>query len=398
MTKIGAAMGYLVRFISSDLGFGEEWDLSMECNVRRVELEAENGLYDGGHGGAPCGSWSAARYANSNGPPPLRSSTFPWGLPSLSREHQRQVDEANVLMLGQWRILRAMHKDGATTSAEHPEDPRREPLPSFWNTKFFEEMKTGMSLSGARFPQCKYESLNYKGTEIWANFESIGEMSGVCTHGWHQSLIGRDFKGRFLTKASQAYPSAMCKHLAELHLKEMMSRQRERQIVDSEELQEEIRASQDYEKGEFMPVPPVETHWDKASRWKTSFIQKWKTPDHINVLEARTILNAMRHKARRNGAMGRRHLVISDSQVSIGSFMKGRSSRPGMNFIMRRYAALAVAMRFKPVVRWIPTKRNLADGPSRGWPIGPAPESIQKRVRMPESSQEMPENFGKLAG
>ena len=42
-------MGYLVRFISGDLGFGVESDLSMECNIGRMELEAESGLYDGGH-------------------------------------------------------------------------------------------------------------------------------------------------------------------------------------------------------------------------------------------------------------------------------------------------------------------------------------------------------------
>ena len=31
----------------------------------------------------PCGSWSRANYANDDGPKPVRSRRYPWGIPHL---------------------------------------------------------------------------------------------------------------------------------------------------------------------------------------------------------------------------------------------------------------------------------------------------------------------------
>ena len=120
------------------------------------------------------------------------------------------------------------------------------------------------------------------------------------------------------------------------------------------------------------------------------------------MLEAKTVLLCLRHRVRSQASWKKRHMVMVDSQVSLGAITKGRSSRRGMNYVCRRIGALQLAFLVKPYLRWVPTKRNFADGPSRGFPVGVAPSSIPQRVRRPEMmeqiTEEMPEHFRHLAG
>ena len=61
-----------------------------------------------------------------------------------------------------------------------------------------------------------------------------------------------------------------------------------------------------------------------------------------------------------------RHLVITDSLVSIGAVMKGRSSSPPILRLLRNLAAWLLLSGATVYARWVPSGRNWADGPSRG--------------------------------
>ena len=63
-------------------------------------------------------------------------------------------------------------------------------------------------------------------------------------------------------------------------------------------------------------------------------------------------------------------LVITDSQVPNGCGMKGRSSSPSLLRLLRVLAAHILATGSFLYMRWIPSLRNHADGPSRGQGIG----------------------------
>jgi hypothetical protein len=225
-------------------------------------------------------------------------------------------------------------------------------------------------------------------------------LNRTCSHTNHsETLIGLDKEtGDFKTKGAQAYPSALNRQLAEVHLLSMIKRGPLGGMQKiGEETFEASRATKKAQKGEKLPVPPIASHWDKKKRWKEAFRWSWDHPEHINVLEAKCLLAALRHKTRRSSSWGKRHLFFTDSQVTLGSLSKGRSSRPGMNWVCRVSAGLSLGFDLRLYIRWVPTKRNLADGPSRGFGIGPAP--LEPRVVMPRSSAlKLPENFKVITG
>ena len=116
-----------------------------------------------------------------------------------------------------------------------------------------------------------------------------------------------------------------------------------------------------------------------------------------DILELKAALNVLRHKMRQRDAWRRRHLLMVDSQVALGAISKGRSSQPGVNDVCRKLGALQLAYGIRIYSRWVPMKWNVADGPSRGHPIGPAPESVPARVRFPRLDS-MPEEFKRFTG
>ena len=61
--------------------------------------------------------------------------------------------------------------------------------------------------------------------------------------------------------------------------------------------------------GEIIRAPSAEKCWDDVSRWRLLFAADWERPEHINILEVRTIVNLARHLARSSGGRHKRTLV-----------------------------------------------------------------------------------------
>ena len=62
-------------------------------------------------------------------------------------------------------------------------------------------------------------------------------------------------------------------------------------------------------------VPPADSQWANPLRWRLLFPTPWKKEEHINVLEAQTIINFARHLARNRANHGNNILVSTDSMV-----------------------------------------------------------------------------------
>ena len=65
--------------------------------------------------------------------------------------------------------------------------------------------------------------------------------------------------------------------------------------------------------------------------------------------------------------------MITDSLVSLGVLAKGRTSSWPLLRLARQGAALTMAFGFRVYYRYVESKRNYADGPSQGFPLGVAP-------------------------
>ncbi len=108
-----------------------------------------------------------------------------------------------------------------------------------------------------------------------------------------------------------------------------------------------------------------------GAQWATIVSVPFAYEEHINCLEARALDASLRWVASHPRALGSRVLLWSDSLVVTFAARKGRSSSFPLLRRLRASAALLMATGMAPVVNWVPTEHNPADGPSRAyqrWP------------------------------
>ena len=112
--------------------------------------------------------------------------------------------------------------------------------------------------------------------------------------------------------------------------------------------------------------PPFQGINAEQWSWQTVVQASWKLPgEHINSLEARAYVLALKWRSRSSQRHGSTFLHLTDSQVCLGSFLRHRSPAYTQNFLCLRAAALELAADFHPVLGWVRSHRNPADKPSR---------------------------------
>ena len=111
------------------------------------------------------------------------------------------------------------------------------------------------------------------------------------------------------------------------------------------------------------PVPPRLWHWRVTASYG------WRHQNHITALEVLAHLGELRTVARDPARHSARMLHLLDSQAGIAALAKGRSSSRILLRLLRRTAAVTLAMDHYPLYGWIRSEDNPADGPSR-WCTG----------------------------
>ena len=151
--------------------------------------------------------------------------------------------------------------------------------------------------------------------------------------------------------------------------------------------------------------------WEAVDRkWKVVGRHRWWRQEGMPVLEARATFYAVRHLLRKVENHGKRFLVLTDSLTAALAFGKGRAHSARLRGVVRRAAALLLAVGSSLTLRWLPSEWNPADGPSRGATEASSPkpladgallpspsESDMARTRQPESEEERQDTGRKSA-
>lgn len=405
MTRLGHDRGVVVFVISIDMVLNVTNDLTNKDKVQEL-VEAVTARRVGAHAGPPCGTWTKARYNhNCPGPVPLRSREHPWGLPDLKGRLKIQTDIASQLLRATLQILMAVVSNGGFYTLEHPQDPGQAPFPSIWNLREVQILresgaqalwKYGYSrdqiskmCTRASFDQCRCGSMTTKPTTLQGNLPMLSKLDGLkCDHprGSHMVLRGVGPDGKFRTSTAQEYAPEFNKELAQMHMDMFlqnthMSDWEEVSMQKEADLRASIFKTRRDDLQEKVKTPPVGEAWSPMHRWKEAFRLSWKIEEHQNVLELRTVMLALTKALTMTQAWARRHLIITDSMVSIGAILKGRSGSPALLRLVRRMAALLLMTDSVLYARWVESWRNHADGPSRGQAIGQAVKALAPRVR-----------------
>ncbi|CAK0856436.1 unnamed protein product [Prorocentrum cordatum] len=223
LLRIAGSRGYLMICTNVDIGFGAEFDLTDEVNVRRLELLAEALHALPGRG-----------FASSLEAPPRYDCEISW-------DDAKKVKLGNAQLLSSLRILKAIGLKGGSVSIEHPADPGCPPFQSIFVTKELVDWEARVGAYRVTFPQCMWGCPALKLTTLTGTAFGMQRFVRPCVHENHSaSLCGKDESGRFRTRVAQAYPSDFCRMLAECHVDAMLTMQERREADLTERAVEQL--------------------------------------------------------------------------------------------------------------------------------------------------------------
>ena len=101
-------------------------------------------------------------------------------------------------------------------------------------------------------------------------------------------------------------------------------------------------------------------------RWRVASSWQWRGGrEHINVLEMRAVLNALRWRLERQSQVKIKFVHMVDSLVCLHSLSRGRSSSRKLRRTLLRVNSLLLATGSSVVWSYVRTSLNPADAPSR---------------------------------
>ena len=113
--------------------------------------------------------------------------------------------------------------------------------------------------------------------------------------------------------------------------------------------------------------PEIPAKYMDRSLWYLLWRSRMRFREPVHLIEARSILGAVRHRARDSEKHGKHVVVLNDNMSVVLAMQKGRCSNYGLLRILRRTAAHCFAAGIRLHVRWLPSERNVADEDSRFW-------------------------------
>ena len=114
-----------------------------------------------------------------------------------------------------------------------------------------------------------------------------------------------------------------------------------------------------------LSFPNVEKECMDSNRWR----RLWRTPvchrEPVHVIEACSILGAVKHIVRDSRFHHQRFVILNDNMSVVLAMQKGRCGSFSLLLLVRRVSAHSLASGCRFYVRWVPSEWNVADKDSK---------------------------------
>ena len=178
------------------------------------------------HFGIPCNTWSRARRHDGRGPGPVRDDTTGlYGLEDLTEKDAGKVRDANRILRLVLSLCKLAIELGIPFTIENPATSR------LWLTREIKCLeRRGCMISKCSF--CQYgmpwrkntKFLHYGVGGLQNHLQICHSFRGICTlTGKPHTTLQGSFKGTFLTRLAQPYPTKLCRVLASVVAKAVPS-------------------------------------------------------------------------------------------------------------------------------------------------------------------------------
>ena len=127
----------------------------------------------------------------------------------------------------------------------------------------------------------------------------------------------------------------------------------------------------------------IDECWDDISRYELVYSCKWRYTLPSNIVEIMNTVGGLRHIGRSPANWKHRVVVATDNLASLSALGKGRSSSRRMLHLARQAAAYVIGYGLRVSYRFVPSARNMGDGPSRGRGIGYLCQRTGRLIRGP---------------
>ena len=198
----------------------KELDLTIKEHQDLLFLWSKSPLVVGIFMAPPCGTCSLARNIQLRssagkpipGPRPLRSSTYPEGLPHLTAAENARVSAANRLYELVAKVVLFAHQQGISVVVENP----RSSL--FWQTKLWKSVQMHMQYTAHQ--GCAYGGSRPKWTVLAWNHSAFSSICKACPgespHHIHKpwGLVTSAEGSHFSTSEETAYPKPLAHTIA----------------------------------------------------------------------------------------------------------------------------------------------------------------------------------------
>ena len=186
-------------------------DLTREDHQELIYQWATSGTCLWVHFGIPCGTASRARFKRLSkkihGPPPLRSSRWPDGLPNVSGTNLLRLRAANRLYAFMSKLILKLDAAGITWTVENPWSSL------LWETSYWQTIDEKLRPFYCELHNCMFGGQRLKKTCIASNRKSVMGLNILCS-GDHDRAPWSIQDGIFDTAREAEYTPALAKALA----------------------------------------------------------------------------------------------------------------------------------------------------------------------------------------